>query len=203
MNVDYSNNNIYNGYVSFYRVNDILSMFMTLRTIILMRILCLFSKWCSSSAFRVCDLYASKNDTLFVIKCLFIKQPLIIYLTGFSIAILFSAFCFRVSERPLQRAPSGEEEGALFPANIISLDDYQIPLWVTIVTMPTVGYGDFYPTTDPGRFFMTFIILWGVAATSIMIVSVNSALTLNSNESKATNMMDMLEAHENVKSHSA
>ena len=65
--------------------------------------------------------------------------------------------------------------------------------------MPTVGYGDFYPTSDPGRFFMTMVILWGVAATSIMIVSVNNELTLTKSENKATNMIDMLEAHENIK----
>jgi len=44
-------------------------------------------------------------------------------------------------------------------ANITSASD---ALWYVIVTMATVGYGDEYPITDPGRIMGTFIIIVGV-----------------------------------------
>lgn len=44
-------------------------------------------------------------------------------------------------------------------ANITSASD---SLWYVIVTMATVGYGDQYPITNPGRIMGTFIIIVGV-----------------------------------------
>jgi voltage-gated potassium channel len=41
-------------------------------------------------------------------------------------------------------------------------------LWWTIVTMTTVGYGDKYPVTAPGRIFAVIIMLIGVVVTSIL-----------------------------------
>lgn len=44
-------------------------------------------------------------------------------------------------------------------ANITSASD---ALWYVIVTMATVGYGDQFPVTNPGRLLGTFIIVVGV-----------------------------------------
>ena len=44
-------------------------------------------------------------------------------------------------------------------ANITSASD---ALWYTIVTISTVGYGDQYPVTNPGRVMGSFIIVLGV-----------------------------------------
>ena len=44
-------------------------------------------------------------------------------------------------------------------ANITTAEE---ALWYMIVTMSTVGYGDFYPVTDVGRMLGTFIIVVGV-----------------------------------------
>jgi voltage-gated potassium channel len=44
-------------------------------------------------------------------------------------------------------------------ANITTASD---AIWYTIVTISTVGYGDQYPVTDPGRFLGALIIVVGV-----------------------------------------
>lgn len=44
-------------------------------------------------------------------------------------------------------------------ANILTASD---ALWYTIATISTVGYGDEYPVTNPGRFVGTLIIVVGV-----------------------------------------
>ena len=44
-------------------------------------------------------------------------------------------------------------------ANIESAQD---AIWYVLVTMSTVGYGDFYPVTDLGRIFGSLIIIVGV-----------------------------------------
>jgi voltage-gated potassium channel len=44
-------------------------------------------------------------------------------------------------------------------ANIKTASD---AIWYTIVTISTVGYGDRYPTTGPGRIIGALIIIVGV-----------------------------------------
>ena len=40
-------------------------------------------------------------------------------------------------------------------------------LWVTLTTIATVGYGEFFPITDLGRISMAICVLWGVSYTSL------------------------------------
>ncbi|HRF94779.1 MAG TPA: potassium channel family protein [Aggregatilineales bacterium] len=40
-------------------------------------------------------------------------------------------------------------------------------LWITIVTLSTIGYGDVVPRTDLGRLFTLFIIVFGLGAVGI------------------------------------
>ena len=44
-------------------------------------------------------------------------------------------------------------------------------MWCTIITMATVGYGDFYPATHLGRCIGVIACLWGNFIVSIMVVS--------------------------------
>ncbi|WP_285817804.1 potassium channel family protein [Echinimonas agarilytica] len=68
--------------------------------------------------------------------------------------IFIAAFTVYYAESPLQNAPISEPEEAL---------------WWALVTVSTVGYGDFYPVTDLGRILGALLIITGVglyAATS-------------------------------------
>jgi len=50
-------------------------------------------------------------------------------------------------------------------------------LWWSIVTVTTVGYGDFYPVTDPGRLVATLLMIIGIGLFSMMAGTLASALT--------------------------
>ena len=54
----------------------------------------------------------------------------------------------------------------------ISKDDN--PYWWAIVTMTTVGYGDFYPTTPAGRIFAVLIMFMGISLVSLLTASISS-----------------------------
>lgn len=43
-----------------------------------------------------------------------------------------------------------------------NIETAQDAIWYLLVTMSTVGYGDFYPVTDPGRIIGSLIIVMGV-----------------------------------------
>ena len=54
-----------------------------------------------------------------------------------------------------------------------------------IITMTTVGYGDYYARTIPGRFITVIACIVGVFLVSIMVVALTNTLNMNSAEAKA------------------
>ena len=48
------------------------------------------------------------------------------------------------------------------------------PFWWAIVTMTTVGYGDFSPETPEGRVFAVFIMFAGITLVSLLTASISS-----------------------------
>ncbi len=85
------------------------------------------------------------------------------------LAVLISSFGLRLFER----RPGNDYEH--FTTNI----------WLSFITMTTVGYGDFYPSTQMGRFIAILASLYGVCLTSLFVISLNNVLSFQSNERKA------------------
>lgn len=59
--------------------------------------------------------------------------------------------------------------------------------WWTVVTISTVGYGDFYPVTDWGRTIATTLIICGVGAFATLSGLMATFLTASRNEDKVDN----------------
>lgn len=53
-----------------------------------------------------------------------------------------------------------------------------------VVTMATVGYGDFAPRTMPGRVLGFVICMYGVTSVSLMVLTLQNVLTLNFKENR-------------------
>ena len=66
-------------------------------------------------------------------------------------------------------------------------------IWLIIITMTTVGYGDFYPRTFFGRLLDCFISIWGIFIISMMVVVLMSTLTLDGGEKRALLVLKRLE----------
>lgn len=58
------------------------------------------------------------------------------------------------------------------------MKDYFNSLWLVIITMTTVGYGDIYPQTNIGRFFGIVTCLIGMLLISYLVVGMNSLFGL-------------------------
>lgn len=57
--------------------------------------------------------------------------------------------------------------------------------WCMIITMSTVGYGDYYARTIPGRFVSLISCIVGVFLVSIMVVALTNTLNMSDAEFKA------------------
>jgi UDP-N-acetylmuramyl pentapeptide phosphotransferase/UDP-N-acetylglucosamine-1-phosphate transferase len=59
------------------------------------------------------------------------------------------------------------------------LESFSNAIWLTIITMTTVGYGDFYPRTHIGRTITVFLIIWGIFIVSLMVVVLTNTLNMD------------------------
>ena len=54
-----------------------------------------------------------------------------------------------------------------------------------LITMTTVGYGDFYPKSHWGRVIGIITAFWGTLYVSLFVVSTTNMLTFDPSENKA------------------
>lgn len=104
-------------------------------------------------------------------------MPFTVQFFSLLISILGFAYAIRICERPLTDITNDQNFGMLSGA-----------IWNAVVTMTTVGYGDMYPRTIPGRVLAFFLCFWGVFNISIMVVSITNLVTLTNLELKSMNM---------------
>ena len=76
---------------------------------------------------------------------------------------------------------------------------YYNAFWAVIVTMTTVGYGDYYPRTIPGRFIIFLVCIIGIFVVSSIVVVLTNFLNLDNMESKVLNVIMRLQKRLEVK----
>jgi hypothetical protein len=101
-------------------------------------------------------------------------------------SVMIGAFLLRIFEQPLKEV-SGQEFS------------YSNSIWNVIVTMSTVGYGDFFPKTTLGRLVGVIICLWGVVVVSIFVVTVTNMLSFDPTEEKTYSLLQRLSYKEQLK----
>ena len=72
-------------------------------------------------------------------------------------------------------------------------------MWLVIITMTTVGYGDGYPSTHCGRIIATIACIIGMLLISLMVVSLTVSSEFSKEEAKAYYILKRLYAHDAVK----
>lgn len=94
----------------------------------------------------------------------------------------------RICENPLARND---------PANN-NLGRYANALWNIIITITTVGYGDFYTRTDLGRFVIFVVCILGIFVISVMVVTLINSLVISTLESHAITVLERIQLRQNL-----
>ena len=72
-------------------------------------------------------------------------------------------------------------------------------MWNVIITLTSVGYGDFYPKTFWGRIVGIIISFWGVFIVSFFVVTITQLLMFTGGEDKSYNVLLKLTAKQELK----
>jgi hypothetical protein len=123
-----------------------------------------YSSWNTEAAEKVCHDCLCEGGINFAIKSELKERPYTLVFIVMLISIFVFGLALRTAERPYKEH-SKQDWDYLWNG-----------MWCIIITMTTVGFGDFVPTTHLGRLIGVISCFWGTFLVSLMVVS----LTLSS-----------------------
>jgi hypothetical protein len=103
------------------------------------------------------------------------------------LSIVIPGYGLRIAERPMDSF-SG-----------LHFTELKNCIWCIIVTITTVGYGDYYATTNLGRIISILIMIDGVFVVSMFVVTLNSLLQMSYGEDKSFDYLNKLKAKDKLK----
>ncbi|CAD8077239.1 unnamed protein product [Paramecium sonneborni] len=169
----------YDDQPRFYFINEILTFIMLFRSLLILNIAFKFQSFYSNRVNRLCGIYQVEFGPHFIFKVAIRENPYSTLCGLFSLGIFMFSYQLEISERSLLR--TSIEIGNYYTKN---------SLWVCMITIFTVGYGDIYPTTELGRLSMTLGLFYGVALTSLFTAILYADLQPFVSELKSITLLD-------------
>lgn len=124
---------------------------------------------------------------IFAVKALMKKKPYSVLIVALIISVSLFGFTLRIFERPLSTASNQ------------NFDAIANSFWCTLITMTTVGYGDFFPKSNAGRFVGILIAFWGVLFVSLFVVTLTNLLDFQGGEEKSYYLLQRLKHKDQLK----
>ena len=145
---------------------------------VIIRVYSYYSKYLTQSAKSLCNNANTNNNIHFALKCELKSRPFTMLFIIFFSSILLFGFSLRTFEYFL--IEKGFEYGNYSGQgnDQDKLKDLINSIWLIIVTMTTVGYGDFYPNENYGRIICLMSYLIGCLSVSLTVVALAKLIQL-------------------------
>ncbi len=153
----------------------IISSIIPFRCYLILKYFYFYSNWADEHAEKICNDCNTEGGIYFAIKAELKERPYTIVCTLMIGSILIFGFALRNAEAAMMRAP-------------MKFLDWRYVwngYWCIVITLLTVGFGDFYPQTLLGRFIAVVACLWGTFLISLMVVSLTNSVEFSVNEANA------------------
>eukprot|EP00164_Ancoracysta_twista_P004299 GFYU01005791.1.p1 GENE.GFYU01005791.1~~GFYU01005791.1.p1 ORF type:complete len:593 (-),score=134.40 GFYU01005791.1:103-1881(-) len=123
----------------------------------------------------------------FVLRALFFKFPIRTSLICIIVVTFISSYSFYVFER--------EDDPETFT--------FENTIWLALVTMTTVGYGDYSPLTTLGRLTAVVAAVCGLVLTAIVITIIHRNISLNPLETQVVSFVESNSERVNMRNQAA
>ena len=158
-----------------YLLSEFLLVFMFSRFYFFIRTAFNFTIYNDPYAKRLLRAYENhQSNILFSLKCHLKINPVKSIVIVAVLTCTIPAYVVRIFEIPYFR-----ENG-----NGSTFDSYFNSLYFTIITLPTVGYGDVVPGTIPGKIVILMLSFWGAFTTSQIVLSLTYAFSLSQSQNQ-------------------
>lgn len=137
-----------------------------------------WSSYADSFSKRMCKHHGFYPGFRFVVKSQFKSNPGRTVFVLFTLTVVCLAYILRIFELRFAFHPKSN--------TIKEIDgDYFNHLYLIVITMTTVGYGDFLPHTIPGQIVIMFTALWGAFMISLIVLLVTNIFDLSEEQHRA------------------
>ena len=163
-----------------------------LRIFFLSKILSSLTRWTSTKNDFICKKFGCNANNSFAFKAFQKEHPFIILIIIFISTCIICGLSIRNFEILFWEQ---KEESSYFQ----EWENVWNSVWFIFVSMTTVGYGDFYPKTIPGRIYTLICCLVGCYFESSMMVNMTKLTAKNEKEEKAFNLILVVENKNKIK----
>ncbi|TNV84177.1 hypothetical protein FGO68_gene11495 [Halteria grandinella] len=168
-------------------LNSILLSLMFMRVIFLLRALLNYSVFKDKFASQVWqafqsfilnnysgDNYGFTPNLRFTFRCLVTKKPEQTVTSILFLSILILSYQIRIFEVPYYRA-----------LGQLDLEQFISSVWLVVITMGTVGFGDVVPVTPIGRLIIMMTSIWGTFVITLVLVAFGNIFALQKTQKLA------------------
>jgi hypothetical protein len=165
LTLDYSGSITYAETEYTFKLNYLLIILAIFKSCFFTASLFIKSRYMSPRAERICNMYGARSGVIFCLRSIFKDSPFSFITTTFIISVFLFSFLFRIAEYQI------------YPVSPLAM--YADMAWMTVITMTSVGYGDYTPKTPIGRLIGALCVSWGVLIVSVMVVVLTNAFSMN------------------------
>jgi len=143
-----------------------------------------YSRWTGEEASTIGRKFNVTPNSIFALKADLKYRPYTMLFIWMCTSVFILGFAIRTFEMPFSVDEEAEAEGAIAKTST-DFGHLSNAMWMTIITMTTVGYGDAYPSTHLGRAIAVVACLFGMLLVSLMVVSLTVHSEFTNEENKA------------------
>lgn len=164
----------------YYNISTILTFFILFRVYHFFRLVHTFSFWSTPKAHSTCKLMNTKANVSFAIKAYLKINPFIslLFCVAFVVIIFgYAAQLFEYYNSTIMN--SMEATDNIYVQVMLKFSNIYNALWLIVVTMSTIGYGDIFPTTYFGRVIAILACIIGTFILSLLVVFLNTYINFD------------------------
>jgi len=171
-----------------YDLNDLMIVLSLPRLYTIIRFILIITPYYNDRAHRVNMMMGCDLNILFAVRCIFYSHPVKFLLVLFLVVVIPLSWALKIFEGPVWYVNEGAREA------LINYNYFENCIWNVLVTMTTVGYGDYFPFTNLGRLVIIMSAFCGSTLISLMTLITGNSLSLSDTEKKVYDFGNRLES---------